>query len=224
MAVKMSKTEKWVREIALALSKNKVEDVVALHLVYDEWMRKKCPKEKYNYWLEKNNISQDEYKTYRFESDLRILDKQNPKVVIDDEDWFYPMTEEQENTASIFIYQHKRERWRNVENPLKNCAPAKMGIYLIGTVSFNPFTKEELYFIKVGFSGNLQRRMKDYRTSSPTIFHIAYDTEDSILESDCHSILRRCAECQVEGTDEWFKVSKEMYFEICEKKFEFFTK
>ena len=98
------------------------------------------------------------------------------------------------------------------------------GVYLIGETHFNPITKEELYFIKVGASSNLNKRMKQYKSSNPCLFCIDFDTTDSFSEYEYQEMLYEyAAEKLVDGTLEWVTVSREKYLKICEKGFQFFV-
>lgn len=114
----------------------------------------------------------------------------------------------------------------NIEDTLAFSAPEESGLYLIGNTNFNPFTKEELYFVKVGKSVNLYNRMKTYKTDNPALFHIDYlELPREILndnEKMSHIILYENCEEKVQYTEEWVKVSRETYLEICEKKFDYF--
>lgn len=134
----------------------------------------------------------------------------------------------------------------NIENPLGNrtAIPKQAGLYLVGNVVFNPITEETFYLIKIGMSTNLYNRMKDYSTSNPMMFHIDYkiieDDEDygniakykrtalvgkkvKSVEEQYHRAMERLHFTHFEYAQEWFIVSKEVYFEICTKKFDFFT-
>jgi hypothetical protein len=133
----------------------------------------------------------------------------------------------------------------NVENPLGNRAviPKAGGLYLIGNTIFNPLTNEQFFLVKVGMSTNLYDRMKNYSTSNPMMFHIAYkvinDGTDyskqpsysrrnaqgkyiKSIEEKYHKAMEAHRFCHFEYAQEWFLVSKETYMEICEKKFDFF--
>lgn len=111
----------------------------------------------------------------------------------------------------------------NKENPMRDGFPAEAGIYLIGETHFNPITREELYFLKVGSSINLRDRMKSYRTSNPCLFHIDYLLGHN-LEYTYQCELVEVAESLVEGTHEWMKVDRETYLAICEDGFNYFHK
>lgn len=133
----------------------------------------------------------------------------------------------------------------NTENPLGSRAaiPKKGGLYLVGNVVLNPVTNEAFYLIKVGMSTNLYNRMTDYSTSNPMMFHIDYKIiEDDVdyskvasyrkttlrgrkikpIEEQYHKAMEELNFTHFEYAKEWFIVSKEIYFEICAKKFDFF--
>lgn len=134
----------------------------------------------------------------------------------------------------------------NTENPLGNrtTIPKQAGLYLVGNVVLNPITAETFYLIKIGMSTNLYNRMKDYSTSNPMMFHIDYkiieDDEDygrmnrykktaligkkvKPIEEQYHRAMEELNFTHFEYAQEWFIVNKEVYFEICTKKFDFFT-
>lgn len=101
------------------------------------------------------------------------------------------------------------------------------GLYLVGTTTFNPFTDERFYWIKVGKALTLRKRIRDYKTHNPAIwvsdFRVIENptTRDS-RETVCHHILRENSLTTAENTKEWFRVDREKYLEICEKGFAFF--
>ena len=134
----------------------------------------------------------------------------------------------------------------NIENPLGNRAviPKQAGLYLVGNVVLNPVTDEVFYLVKIGMSANLYDRMKSYSTSNPMMFHIDYkiiedDTDFSKIpiykrttlrsrkikpiEEQYHKAMEELNFTHFEYAKEWFIVSKEIYSEICAKKFDFFT-
>ena len=110
----------------------------------------------------------------------------------------------------------------NEEDVLRFSAPKTQGLYLVGNTLFNPHTEEQFYLIKVGVSKNLQSRMKNYKTQNPLMFHIDYYTECELQEFQCHHILLENCQSRIDRTDEWFRISRELYLEICEKGFQFF--
>ena len=114
----------------------------------------------------------------------------------------------------------------NKENPLRFSAPKEAGLYLIGNTIFNPITREEFYFIKVGQSSNLYKRMSGYRSTNPAVYHIDFykqaDWKKGMNESACHFVLHQISTGLVERTSEWFRVDREIYLEICGRGFEYF--
>ena len=134
----------------------------------------------------------------------------------------------------------------NTENPLGNreAIPKQAGLYLVSNVVLNPLTGEVFYLIKIGMSANLYDRMKVYSTSNPMMFHIDYlIIEDDIdyskipsykrttlrgrkikpIEEQYHKAMEELNFARCEYAKEWFVVNKEIYLEICAKKFNFFT-
>ncbi len=100
------------------------------------------------------------------------------------------------------------------------------GLYLIGNTYFNPFTKEEFYWIKVGKSTDIYKRILTYKTHNPMIWEadsIELNTEQmNEFEKLCHRQLKEICKEIAENTNEWFMVSRETYLEICEKKWNYF--
>jgi hypothetical protein len=100
-------------------------------------------------------------------------------------------------------------------------APSYGGLYLIGQTSFNPYTKEEQYWLKVGYSCDIWSRFKKgYATHCPCTALI--DTTTKGNEIHCHEILRSLAIGRCQINTEWWLVDRETYLEICEKKFNYF--
>ncbi len=124
--------------------------------------------------------------------------------------------------ADLQAGKFTRKTWKNaVLTNEKLCMP---GIYLIGSTFFNPITKEEFYWVKVGQSIKISERIKGYKTENPMVWEIEFCYLPLLwvntAETLCHEILaEKCSE--VVGS-EWFAVSRETYLEICEKKFNWF--
>ena len=116
------------------------------------------------------------------------------------------------------------KKWINEENPLKFNAPDKAGLYLVGSTNFNPITKEELYFVKIGEAKSiLKNRMKNYQGMNPLMYHIDYDTTSGCSDKVFHNLLKMYLHCpRVEGSNEWFKINREQYLFICELGFKVF--
>lgn len=111
-------------------------------------------------------------------------------------------------------------------------AEDKEGIYLVGCTTFDPFTNEQFYFLKIGYSKNVKKRLKTgYGTHCPNIFNIAnlYKKPKGVesikdAEAICHSFLndwigkrfkRNCVE--------WYQVPKSTYIAISSMKESFFN-
>ena len=117
----------------------------------------------------------------------------------------------------------KTPRFTNEANPLGKNIPRGSGLYLVGNTGFNPYTNEQLFMVKVGYTGRwLAERMNDYRTTNPLLFNIDYLTDGSISEMACHKkLLHNCIALK-EKSLEWFLVSREVYLDICAKGFKWF--
>ena len=105
-------------------------------------------------------------------------------------------------------------------------APEDCGLYLMSSTHFDPITDRKIYCIKVGMSTKLCNRVRSYHSENPFAFLLdteIFDPDDVMAaEHDCHIILSDVADAIARDTDEWFIVKKEIFDEICEKKFKYF--
>ena len=100
-------------------------------------------------------------------------------------------------------------------------APSYKGLYLIGQTTFNPYTDDKQYWVKVGYSSDIYQRFRSgYTTTSPCTALL--DTTRNTDEYHCHKMLRQVAIGQCQQNDEWFLVDRETYLIICDKKFKYF--
>lgn len=101
-----------------------------------------------------------------------------------------------------------------------NEVPPYSGLYLIGSVYLNPRTNKPLYFVKVGQSKNLEKRVNQYYTYNPFFKFIDFVLVDSkkLLkeEKSYHELLSQ--KCKW-GTGEWFVVEEKAYFNLVEYGF-----
>jgi len=102
----------------------------------------------------------------------------------------------------------------------------KEGLYLIGSTHFNPHTKEEFYWIKVGESSDVEKRLKSYSTHNPSVWRADFfemnEEDRKHYEKMCHKLLKAVSLEMAENTKEWFRVSRETYLEICDKTWDYF--
>lgn len=100
------------------------------------------------------------------------------------------------------------------------------GLYLIGTTTFNPYTNKPFFWIKIGKSEDLEKRMKSYYTHSPSIWKIDFQevpkSKVDKIEKLYHALLSNIGKNSAEHSKEWYEVSKEDYLTICNEKFDFF--
>lgn len=96
-----------------------------------------------------------------------------------------------------------------------------MGLYFIAEVTQNPHTRETLYWVKIGYSSQLGKRVHQYDTHCPTTWRIDF-CEHAELESYYHNLLGACCIDRASGNEEWFRVDEATYFEMCEKGFSYF--
>ena len=107
-------------------------------------------------------------------------------------------------------------------DPITNLkqAPKHEGLYLLGQTTFNPYTDEKQYWVKVGYGSNLNSRLQAYTTTSPCTALI--DTTHRTKEAFCHQILKMISIGKCQQNREWFLVSREVYLAICDRKFAYF--
>ena len=106
-------------------------------------------------------------------------------------------------------------------------APAEAGLYFLGETHFNPFTHEEFYWVKIGLSTNLKRRMKEYDTHCPMLWRIGY----ILADNDClereeewyHDKIKEVGIATCNHNEEWFLVDRNTYLEMCAKGFNYFN-
>ena len=105
------------------------------------------------------------------------------------------------------------------------------GLYIIGNITYNINTNKKFFWVKVGLSSDLRKRIMNYYTQNPTITEIDYyiinnkDRQKRKLRTDatekiCHFALNQIAIGRM--CKEWFLVSEKDYLEICKKGFSWF--
>lgn len=106
---------------------------------------------------------------------------------------------------------------RETEKTFKKIA----GLYFLGEVTANPITFELLYWVKIGVTCNLASRPRQYDTHCPTPYRIDF-CGDEELETYYHKLLGACCLDRAAGSEEWFRVDRDTYFEMCKKGFAYF--
>lgn len=96
-----------------------------------------------------------------------------------------------------------------------------VGLYFLGEVTANPETLELFYWVKIGYSSNLASRTRNYDTHCPTAWRIDF-CGDGDLEFYYHKLLGACCIDRAAGNEEWFRVDRETYLEMCKKGFAYF--
>lgn len=97
------------------------------------------------------------------------------------------------------------------------------GLYFIGQIGYNPIMNKKVYFVKVGQSENISRRIKTYLSYNPLIYynHTCLPVENSearnIMETNCHCYLRKFAIAMGQNTSEMFQVDEEVYYQLCKQ-------
>ena len=101
--------------------------------------------------------------------------------------------------------------------------PEEPGLYFIGETHFNPYTKEEFYWVKIGKSTNLAKRLRNYDTCNPMLWRIDYLVNEENEEEYYHLRLAQIAIAKCNHNEEWFLVNRETYLEMCEQGFSYFN-
>lgn len=94
--------------------------------------------------------------------------------------------------------------------------PICNGVYFLGMIGTNP-DGQNYYLVKVGSSGNIRNRVRQYATYNPMIYIGGYClTNYEGAEANAHAYLRKKAYAVALHADEWFYVNEETYFELCD--------
>ena len=101
-------------------------------------------------------------------------------------------------------------------------APSCDGLYFIGETHFNPITKEEYYWVKIGKARNIEARLKEYNTTNPMLWRIDFNLHDYDREKYYHKRLEKICLNKCNHNAEWFLVDKDTYLKMCEEGFAFF--
>lgn len=104
--------------------------------------------------------------------------------------------------------------------------PSKCGLYLIGSTYFNPITGENYYYIKIGRSNDLQKRIKQYSTYNPMLWIADVKTmsekQSKAAEAYYHILLSEICYAKAPNCDEWYLIDRDNYLDICANGFGWF--
>lgn len=105
---------------------------------------------------------------------------------------------------------------------LDSTAKNVFGLYFLGMIGVTPDDKK-YYLIKIGASSDIKKRVSQYYGMNPMIYHndihIEFNCNRSQLEKaehNCHLYLADKAYGRAYKANEWFYVTEETYFELCE--------
>lgn len=106
-----------------------------------------------------------------------------------------------------------------MDMPCAKCSYEGSALYFLSMMCINPDGKE-YYLVKIGSSNNIARRIKDYAVTNPMIYHdnISLPCDENKLkekEYNCHKYLASMAYAIAQNSNEWFYVTKENYFLLC---------
>jgi hypothetical protein len=97
------------------------------------------------------------------------------------------------------------------------------GLYFLGQIGYNPILDKKIYFVKVGQSEDIGKRVKQYFSYNPLIYYnhtclpIDNNIERKCCESICHNYLSKYTISYGQNAYEWFQVSEENYYELCKQ-------
>lgn len=92
------------------------------------------------------------------------------------------------------------------------------GLYIVGDIKYDP-TYGKVFLIKCGGSNNVGARMKEYTTHNPMFFHdyTSLPCNDwRVKEKIVQNFLNRVSIGRPPVSREWFIVTEETYFKLCE--------
>jgi hypothetical protein len=120
---------------------------------------------------------------------------------------------------------HNPQREERFNLPIMEMSCAKCNyqgsaLYFLGMMCNNPEGKE-YYLVKIGASKETARRVREYAVTNPMIFHdniiLPCDEKDlKEKEYNCHKYLASMAYAIAQNSFEWFYVTKENYFLLCQ--------
>lgn len=97
------------------------------------------------------------------------------------------------------------------------------GVYFVGDSSYNPLTRNPEFHVKVGEADDVAKRMKNYCTHNPSVWHngCALDMSKnprmiSFAENNAHKFIESLAMRRSPNTGEWYNVTEEIYMALCE--------
>lgn len=95
------------------------------------------------------------------------------------------------------------------------------GLYFIGMMTVDP-EENHYYLIKIGQSKDVHARLKQYFSYNPMIYnnnnilYIPNKTARDIAENNCHAFISHFSYGIAAGGQEWYYVTKELYFFLCD--------
>ena len=148
---------------------------------------------------------------------LVVLYNNDPLYYKNEIYWDINETNYRKQFSSPLVLSRRKEEGKEVPYNSK-------GLYLIGTTTFNPYTEEKFYWIKIGStSSTFNKRLKQYSTHNPAYYKIDFLVDAEYQESIYHLYLAKIAIEKTHKGDEWFRVSKEDYLNISKLGFKFFN-
>lgn len=95
------------------------------------------------------------------------------------------------------------------------------GLYFVGMMTVDP-EENHYYLVKIGKSKDVHKRLKQYFGYNPMIYnnnnilYIPNELERDIAEENCHAFISHYAYGVAAGGIEWYYVTKEIYFFLCD--------
>ena len=91
------------------------------------------------------------------------------------------------------------------------------GLYFIGDIKYDPLYGK-MFYVKIGSSSNVGKRLKQYRTYNPAFYHDCCSLRIARYkkaETYCHNYLYSRCKFMPVYTAEWFIVDEETYWDLC---------
>ena len=115
-----------------------------------------------------------------------------------------------------------RQPWESVPPIDMECAIStcnQLGLYFVGIIGVTP-DDHKYYCVKVGMTDDIGERIMTYIRHNPMIYHnniyLTARESNSYSEDRCHEYIAERAYAVAQNTDEWFYVTEENYYELCE--------
>ena len=178
-----------------------------------------------DYRIQKMNSSwSSSNKKYHYQFILELFEKYpelNKYYWFNDNAYYYD--DRIREKEKIHIFSTENENNINEYDPERKWQMGNgvtSGLYFIGNIEYNPILEKPIYWVKIGKAENIEKRLQQYRTHNPSFWHNGcnlplYKEELKPYEDIAHVRIAENALQKHPNADEWFAVTKEIYFELC---------